>query len=163
MNGRSWKGSKELISLKTLQIKLWLAHFILQIPLLLVSCLFSWVTFWNSVCSNDCPIMQMRNPPFRRIILDTLNPVLISFFLRKSKNKWQKSLPRCLLSGSLGLFGFPRWLSGKESACQYKRCGGHGLNLGVRKIPWKRKWQSTPVFLPGKSHGLSSLVGSIGL
>jgi len=29
----------------------------------------------------------------------------------------------------------------------------------VRKIPWRRKWQSTPVLLPGKSHGLRSLVG----
>ena len=29
----------------------------------------------------------------------------------------------------------------------------------VGKIPWRRKWQSTPVFLPGKSHGQRSLVG----
>ena len=29
----------------------------------------------------------------------------------------------------------------------------------VRKIPWRRKWQPTPVFLPGKSHELRSLVG----
>ena len=29
----------------------------------------------------------------------------------------------------------------------------------VRKIPWRRKWQSTPVFLPGKCHGQRSLVG----
>ena len=29
----------------------------------------------------------------------------------------------------------------------------------VRKIPWRRKWQSTPVLLPGKSHGQKSLVG----
>ena len=29
----------------------------------------------------------------------------------------------------------------------------------VRKNPWNRKWQSTPVFLPGKSHGQRSLVG----
>ena len=29
----------------------------------------------------------------------------------------------------------------------------------VRKIPWRRKWQSTPVFLPGESHGQRSLVG----
>jgi len=27
------------------------------------------------------------------------------------------------------------------------------------EIPWRRKWQSTPVVLPGKSHGQSSLVG----
>ena len=31
-----------------------------------------------------------------------------------------------------------------------------GLNLGS-KIPWKRKWQPTPVFLPGESHGQRSL------
>ena len=29
----------------------------------------------------------------------------------------------------------------------------------VGKIPWRRKWQPTPVFLPGKFHGLRSLVG----
>ena len=28
-----------------------------------------------------------------------------------------------------------------------------------QKIPWRRKWQPTPVFLPGKSHGQRSLVG----
>ena len=27
------------------------------------------------------------------------------------------------------------------------------FNPWVRKIPWRRKWQPTPVFLPGKSHG----------
>ena len=34
-----------------------------------------------------------------------------------------------------------------------------GLIPGSRKISWKRKWQPTPVFLPGKSHGQGSLVG----
>ena len=29
----------------------------------------------------------------------------------------------------------------------------------VKKIPWRRKWQPTPVFLPGQSHGQRSLVG----
>ena len=33
-----------------------------------------------------------------------------------------------------------------------------GFNPWVRKIPWKRKWQPTPVLLPGKSHGQRSLV-----
>ena len=28
----------------------------------------------------------------------------------------------------------------------------------VRKIPWRKKWQPSPVFLPGKSHGQRSLV-----
>ena len=30
---------------------------------------------------------------------------------------------------------------------------------GIRKIPWRRVWQSTPVFLPGESHGQTSLAG----
>ena len=32
-----------------------------------------------------------------------------------------------------------------------------GFDLWVRKIPWRRKWQPTPVFLPGKPHGQRSL------
>ena len=52
--------------------------------------------------------------------------------------------------------GFPWWLRGKESTCQCKR---HGFDPSVRKIPWRRKWQPTPIFLPGKSHGQRSLVG----
>ena len=31
--------------------------------------------------------------------------------------------------------------------------------LFVGKIPWRRKWQPTPMFLPGKFHGLGSLAG----
>ena len=44
----------------------------------------------------------------------------------------------------------PMCLSGKESACQCKRCG---FDPWVGKIPWRRKWKSTAVFLTGKSHG----------
>ena len=50
----------------------------------------------------------------------------------------------------------PRWLSGKKSACQ---CRSYRFDPWVRNIPWRRKWQSTPVFLPGKSHGQSSIAG----
>ena len=50
----------------------------------------------------------------------------------------------------------PMWCSVKESACQWRRCG---FNPGVRKIPWRRKLQPTPVFLPGKSHGQRGLAG----
>ena len=42
--------------------------------------------------------------------------------------------------------------SGKESACQCRRCKRRGFDPWVGKIPWRRKWQPTPVFLPGKSH-----------
>ena len=49
------------------------------------------------------------------------------------------------------------WLSGKESTCQCKRLRRLGFSLWVGKISWRRKWQPTPVFLPGKSHGQTSL------
>jgi len=53
----------------------------------------------------------------------------------------------------------PRWLSGKESACQCSRCKRCRFYPWVRKIPWRKKPQPTSVFLLGKSHGQRSLVG----
>ena len=55
--------------------------------------------------------------------------------------------------------GFPGGTSGKESACQCRRQKRHGFDPWVRKIPWRRAWQPTPVFLPGGSHGQRSLAG----
>ena len=34
-----------------------------------------------------------------------------------------------------------------------------GLIPAVGRIPWRRTWQPTPVFLPGESHGQRSLTG----
>ena len=48
---------------------------------------------------------------------------------------------------------FPWWLNGKESTCQCRRLKRCGF------IPWRRKWQPTPVFLPLKFHGQRSLAG----
>ena len=55
--------------------------------------------------------------------------------------------------------GLSWWLSGKESACQCGRCRRHGFSRCIRKIPWRRAWQRTLVFLLGKSHVQRSLVG----
>ena len=54
---------------------------------------------------------------------------------------------------------FPGGASGQESTCQCRRCQRCEFNPWVRKIPWRRKWQPTPVFLHEKSHGQRSLVG----
>ena len=54
---------------------------------------------------------------------------------------------------SLCIWGFPGGSDGKESACWCR------FDHWVGKIPWKRKWQSIPVFLPGKSQGQRSLMG----
>ena len=56
-------------------------------------------------------------------------------------------------------WGFRSGTSGKESSCQCRRCKRNGFDLWVRKIPWSRKWQPAPVFLPEKFHGQRSLVG----
>ena len=49
--------------------------------------------------------------------------------------------------------------SGKESACQCRKCKRRRLVPWVWKTPWRRAWLPTPGFLPGKSHGQRSLVG----
>ena len=59
----------------------------------------------------------------------------------------------------VGVRGASQMAHGKESACQcmrYRRCGFHPW---FRKIPWRRRWQPTPVLLLRESHGQRSLVG----
>ena len=53
----------------------------------------------------------------------------------------------------------PGGASGKEPACQCRRPKRRGFHPWFWKIPWRRAWQPTPVFLPGESHGQRSLVG----
>ena len=55
--------------------------------------------------------------------------------------------------------GFPGGTSGKEYACQDRRHKRLGFNPWIGKIPWRKKWQPTPLFLPGESHRQRSLVG----
>ena len=58
-----------------------------------------------------------------------------------------------------GWGGFPGDASGREPSCQCKRHKRRGFNPWVGKIPWRREWQPTPVFLPEESHGQRSLAG----
>ena len=53
---------------------------------------------------------------------------------------------------SLFIRSFPGGTSGKEPACQCRRHKRHGFSPWVGKIPQRRSWQPTPVFLPGDSH-----------
>ena len=93
------------------------------------------------------------------------------FFFTKYpiQNKWniRASLIYCVKFPSQQLHFFkqiplgsllPRWFSGKESACQCRRHRRPRFNPWVRKIPWRRKWQPTPVFLPGEFHEQRGLV-----
>ena len=53
----------------------------------------------------------------------------------------------------------PDGTSGKEPTCQYMRQKRHEFDSWVGKIPWRRAWQPTPVFVPGGSPGQMSLAG----
>ena len=66
-----------------------------------------------------------------------------------------------LITGS-GI-GLPRWQSDKEPACQCQRHRRPGFNPWVRKIPWRRAWEPTSVFLPGEFHGRRGLAGVHGV
>ena len=50
------------------------------------------------------------------------------------------------------LMEVPKWLSGKESACQCRR---PGFNPWVGKIPWRRERLPPPIFWPGDGHGVT--------
>ena len=56
------------------------------------------------------------------------------------------------LVGNTTWMGFPDGTGGKKPTCQCRRCKRLGFNPWVGKIPWRRAWQLTPVFLPGESH-----------
>ena len=70
-------------------------------------------------------------------------PSLRSCFFFAQKEEYQDS-------------GLPWWFRRWRSRLQ---CGRPGFSPWVGKIPWRRAWQPTPVFLPGKFHGERSLVG----
>ena len=62
----------------------------------------------------------------------------------------------CHLEGILKIVNTDHGFPGKEPACQCRR---PEFDPWVRKVPWRRKWQPTLVFLPGESHGQRSQWG----
>ena len=60
--------------------------------------------------------------------------------------------------GLITYVGFPTGSAVKNLPAE-RRHRRRGFDPWVRKIPWGRKWESTPVFLPGKSHEQRSLEG----
>ena len=76
-------------------------------------------------------------------------------FLEVIERYWDV-LWRCLHE-SIFFFWLPRQLSDKETTCQCNEPQKCRLDPWVGKMPWRRKWQPSPVFLPGKSHGQQSL------
>ena len=70
-------------------------------------------------------------------------------------SRYQKQLSSTFFTTS-----FPGGINGKEPhlpmQVRHKRCR---FNPWVTKFPWRGKWQPTPIFLPGESHGQKGLAG----
>ena len=98
-----------------------------------------------------------HNPVLFHLFADQiiLTLVIRSSFKLTHESLWHASY-FVFTSLTFGSQGFPGSSDGK-SVCQ--QCGRPGFDPWVRKIPWRRQWQPTPVFLPGKFHGRRSLVG----
>ena len=81
---------------------------------------------------------------------------LIFFFKVKNSKVGNPSVLSCRRCYKCGAFLVAQWERSGLLCRRQKRCM---LDPCVGKIPWSRKWQLTPVFLPGKFHGQRSLVG----
>ena len=100
--------------------------------------------FYQNLCIPKCNSQDPAPyPPIHSFLICSL----LYFFLVNN------SLPQSLL---LLFYSLHIGLMYKESTCQCRR---RKLDSWVRKIPWRRKQQPNPVFLPGKSHGQRSLMG----
>ena len=82
--------------------------------------------------------------PFASLSSETLN---VSRFASKLTNLLVNSIKVDIT------LGFPAGTSGKEPNCQCRRHKRHRFDPWIRKIPWRRAWQPTPVFWPRESHG----------
>ena len=105
-----------------------------------------WVTVWKTPSTASFKVLALK-----------LCPLLLGLISISNTDLVAEGIP------TMGIFFYLinifKWHIGKESTCQCSRCKRHGFDPWVGKIPWRRKWQPTPVFLPGNFHGQRSLGG----
>ena len=114
-------------------------------PLILISKLM--------ITLSSTPNMSFQSFEFTK--WKSLSPIRSKFSVSSlSLNNWcSGSPPFSVLSQYCDFPG------GSDGTSVCLQCGRPGFDPLVRKIPWRRKWQSTLVLLPGKSYGWRSLVG----
>ena len=136
-----WKGSKVGTKMQCLK-NAWKQHSLWTYPLSMLE-----LSKWDEMElerqeTEDTGLVVLG----RNSLLGEWETIFLLKFKFLNLRKWKHAVFFCL----------PRQLSGKESTCQCRRCG---FSPWVGKIPWLRKWQPTPVFLSGESHGWRGLVG----
>ena len=97
-------------------------------------------------CPSPSPRACLNSSPSSRWCHPTISSSVVPFSCLQSFPESGSFLISWLFASG----GLP-WCSDGKSVCL--QCGRPGFNPWVRKIPWRRKWQPTPVLLPGKSHG----------
>ena len=89
--------------------------------------------------------------------------LLLKYFIMKYSDT--QNIYNSIVCGHLVTIVFKKGLPGgdsdKESTCQHRRHKRHRFKPWVGKIPWRKEWQLTPVFLPGESHRQRSLVDTV--
>ena len=103
---------------------------------------------YPTVCPSSCLWSRWCYPAISSPVMWKHTHTLVFFFRYFS------------IIGHYKIFGLPTLSSGKESSCQCRRSRKRVFNPWVEKIPERRKWQRTSVFLPGESQGQRSLVGN---
>ena len=112
---------------------------------------YTWA--WDRCTSAAAPWRARQARSTVTQVRETLQQCLLQFWVTKGLNLMMavSLAPSELRSISLHM------LPGKEPTCQCRRHKRHRFDPWVGKIPWRRKWHPTSVFLPGKSHGQRSL------
>ena len=120
----------------------------------------------SSENTEELPMVKQEGESWACVVCRLPNlhtpPLCLCFLEPHSATEHEGLLSPELLFYQLGLTflgGLSRWRCGKESACQCQRCKRWGFDPWVRKMPWRRAWQPTPLFSPGESHGHRSLLG----
>ena len=135
-----WKFTRDLVSLKKHQIKT--------------------IEMKNATSDIKNSINRFKSRLNAGMYTDTLNDMPIKYSnssLERDRKYENYGVKMWELFGKH--WGFPHGASGKEPTCQCRRLKRWRLDPWFWKIPWRRKWQPTPVFLSNKSHGQRSLAG----
>ena len=101
---------------------------------------------WSNMKQSSVWVISMRTQ-MQSFFFKYLQKLLLKFW-------FMRAMVQNALWLMLGMRGLPLWFCGNESSCRWRR---HGFDPWVGKILWRKKWQSTPVFLPGESNGQRSL------
>ena len=106
-----------------------------------------WLKYWNfsfsiSPSNEYSGLISFRIDWFDLIAVQGTPKGLLQHHNSKTSSFWCSSFFRDLPGGT----------SCKEPTCQCRIHKRHGFDPWVRKIPWRRKRQPIPVFLPGESH-----------